>query len=240
MSRRLLVAVRLLGAFAFLGVALTGCAQPSTTEEDAAIKNDLLVGAWQLTSTSGAPSPPAQGIAFRPDGMAVLLGASGSGEVTWELRADSVFLVDPNARPGEMNTTALQLDELTDTSLVFTTNAVSRRFTRALLGELDGTVTFQARGALPADAVLTVTLEDVTRADAPSVELGRRVVPNPGAPPIAFRVPYIATAIEPQNRYVVRARIDQGGQTLYRSTQAFPVITEGGGGAVEVTLEVAR
>lgn len=227
----------LVGALAIAGAALTACSRQPTPEEEAALQNDLLIGAWQLTSEAHAA---AQGIAFRPDGTAVMLGSSGSGEVAWELRADSVFLTGSSVPGRAPLTTGHHVAELTDTSLVFTIGAVSRRFTRALLGELDGTVALPAGSSLPADAVLTVTLEDVSRADAPSIELGRQVLASPGASPITFRIPYIATAIEPQNRYAVRARVDQGDRTLYRSTQAFPVITVGGGGPVEVTVEAAR
>jgi putative lipoprotein len=72
---------------------------------------------------------------------------------------------------------------------------------------LEGVAVYRERMALPADAVLEVTVEDVSRADAPAEALARSSTAAGNAPPIAFVVTYPAAALQAGHRYAVRARI---------------------------------
>lgn len=103
---------------------------------------------------------------------------------------------------------------------------------------VSGVVTYRQRSALPPDAVVTVTLEDVSRADAPAVRLGEQVIATAGQQvPIAFEIPYDPAAIDPRHRYNVRARITVGDQLRFISTRAHPVLTQGAPSEVEIVVE---
>jgi len=99
-----------------------------------------------------------------------------------------------------------------------------------------GTVSYRERIALPPDAALEVTLEDVSRADAPSGVLGRALVEPAGQVPIRFAIAYDGTRVDPGHRYGVRARITSQGRPLFVSTRSVPVLTHGAGGEVEVVV----
>ena len=58
------------------------------------------------------------------------------------------------------------------------------------LAKVSGTATYRERIALLPSAVFEVTLEDVSRADAPSDLIGRAVIEHPRNPPITFQVSY--------------------------------------------------
>lgn len=84
---------------------------------------------------------------------------------------------------------------------------------------LTGTVVHVERMALPPDAVLTVTLEDVSRADAPAAVLGQMTVAlNGRQSPIPFSVLYPRSAVNPAAIYAARARITVGDRLLFTTT----------------------
>jgi putative lipoprotein len=102
-----------------------------------------------------------------------------------------------------------------------------------------GTVSYMARIALPPDAVLNVALLDVSRADVAADTLVDRQIPTAGRQvPIPFELSVDATAIRPQNRYVVRATITSGDRLLFTTTQAYPVLTQGAGDEVNLRVEM--
>jgi len=92
-----------------------------------------------------------------------------------------------------------------------------------------GTVTYLQRIALPPDAVVTVRIEDVSRADAPAEVIGEQVIKTEGAQvPIPFEVPYDPGKIEDNHSYSLRVRIeDSAGKLLFTNDTSVPVITRG-------------
>jgi uncharacterized lipoprotein YbaY len=90
-----------------------------------------------------------------------------------------------------------------------------------------GTVTYVQRIALPPDAVITVQLQDVSRAGAPAEIIGEQVIPADGAQvPFEFAVPYNPADIVEGNTYALRATInDADGNLLFTSDTVIPVIT---------------
>ncbi|MBU3750965.1 MAG: META domain-containing protein [Mycobacterium sp.] len=89
---------------------------------------------------------------------------------------------------------------------------------------LTGSVVYGPTGAPPADGVLTVTLEDVSLADAPSVTLGQTQFGVAGLPaPIAFAVSYPGSAVVPGATYSARARVTSGDRLLFTTTVSNPV-----------------
>ncbi len=101
-----------------------------------------------------------------------------------------------------------------------------------------GTALYRERIALPPDAVFEATLEDVSKADAAAVVIGRVRVEKPGQPPFAFRIEYDPKQIDPRARYSVRARITRGETLLFTSDQSYPVITQGAGTNVSIVLRM--
>lgn len=94
--------------------------------------------------------------------------------------------------------------------------------------KLQGEVFYLQRIALPADAELTVTLEDISLADAPALELARQQQASGGRQvPLPFSLVYSPSAVKPGHRYAVRARIEAGGQLLWVNTDQHSVALDG-------------
>jgi len=86
-----------------------------------------------------------------------------------------------------------------------------------------GSATYRERMALPPDAVFEASLEDVSRADAGAIVLGRTQIKSPGQPPIHFTISYDSSRVEPQHRYGIRARILVGTQLFFTTDTSYPV-----------------
>ncbi len=83
-----------------------------------------------------------------------------------------------------------------------------------------GTVALRQPAELPADALLTVTLEDVSRADAPAVTLAQTQTNLHGQQaPIGFSLVYPGPAVQPGDFYAARARLTLGDHLLYTTTE---------------------
>lgn len=92
-----------------------------------------------------------------------------------------------------------------------------------------GTVTYLQRIALPPDAVVTVRIEDVSKADALAEVMGEQVIQTKGAQvPIPFSVPYDPDKIIDNHTYSLRVWIEDGtGKLLFINDTSIPVITNG-------------
>lgn len=92
---------------------------------------------------------------------------------------------------------------------------------------VSGTVTYRQRSALPPGAVVTVQIQDVSRADAPATILGEQQIAMDGrSVPVPYSIAYDPSVIDPRNTYSVAARItDAGGKLLFISDTFIPVIT---------------
>ena len=89
-------------------------------------------------------------------------------------------------------------------------------------GAIKGTATYRERIALPPDAVLEATLEDVSKADAPAEVIGRARVENPGNPPIRFEIPYDTSRIDPPPELYGAGADSGGGETVLPHRPAPP------------------
>ena len=77
---------------------------------------------------------------------------------------------------------------------------------------VDGTVSYRERLILPADSVIMVRLEDVTRGTgAPVTVAEQRILPTSSGV-LRYSMPYSPQAIDPHATYVVNAWIEQGGR----------------------------
>ena len=108
-------------------------------------------------------------------------------------------------------------------------------------GMIRGTVSYRQRIALPPDARVVVTLEDVSRADAPATVLAEQTIDAAGRNvPIPYQLSFDPGRIESRHRYVVRAKIFQNDRLIWTSMTAHPVMPLENPTDLEITVERVR
>ena len=103
-----------------------------------------------------------------------------------------------------------------------------------------GTVSYPGSAPLPPGAELTVRLEYVSRADAPSVTIAERVIANPGQSPIPFEIGYDPADIDARFDYSIQATITHGGALLFINDTVYSVLTRGHPNGVDMVLVNVR
>jgi putative lipoprotein len=93
--------------------------------------------------------------------------------------------------------------------------------------KLDGEVFYLQRIALPPDATLSVSLQDVSLADAPAIILAEQKGPVKGQVPLPFHLNYDPAQVKPGHRYSVSARIEVNGQLMFITTENHAVQLDG-------------
>lgn len=102
---------------------------------------------------------------------------------------------------------------------------------------VSGTVTYTSRMALPPNAVLTVTLQNTSRAGASATTIAEERIPTRGLQvPFNFSFAYDRSKIVERNRYSIRAQITDGERLLFTSDTDNPVITQGNPRSVDITV----
>lgn len=91
---------------------------------------------------------------------------------------------------------------------------------KADMKPLDVSVIYLDRRMLPPGAVLNVTLEDVSLADAPSVTLSTESMDIAGAPPYPVTLNYDVNKVKANHRYSVRATVKVDNKLIMTSTSA--------------------
>ncbi|HCS45747.1 MAG TPA: hypothetical protein DIW52_23490 [Pseudomonas sp.] len=97
----------------------------------------------------------------------------------------------------------------------------------AAKSSLDGEVFYLQRIALPPNATLSVSLQDVSLADAPAVVLDEQTGPVKGQVPLPFQLSYDPAQVQPGHRYSVSARIEVDGKLMYITTDQHAVQLDG-------------
>ena len=92
-----------------------------------------------------------------------------------------------------------------------------------------GTATYRERMALPPDAVFEAIIEDVSKADAPAVVLGRTQVTSIQVP-VSFTVPYDPAKLDPRARILVEGRL------WFTSDTRHPVLRDAGDTRVDILM----
>lgn len=92
---------------------------------------------------------------------------------------------------------------------------------------LDGEVFYLQRIALPPSATLSVSLRDVSLADAPAVVLDQQKGPVKGQVPLPFHLSYDPAQVKPGHRYSVSARIEVNGELMFITTENHAVQLDG-------------
>lgn len=87
--------------------------------------------------------------------------------------------------------------------------------------QIRGEVTYRERMALPPGSHVRVWLEDVSRADAPAVQLAEQRIESATAVPVPFVLDYDPDALLPRHRYALRADIRAADGRLLWVTTGF-------------------
>jgi putative lipoprotein len=105
-------------------------------------------------------------------------------------------------------------------------------------GKVTGSITYLEKIALPAGAIVDIKLLDVSKQDAPSVNIGQQVITTSGQQvPFAFEIKYNTSAIDPRFTYAVRANIAVDGNLWFTTDARYAVITQGQPSRVEMVLK---
>ncbi|MEP0546962.1 MAG: META domain-containing protein [Rhodothermales bacterium] len=232
-------------ALLFFGLLAAGCA-PSGSLGDAP---DRAVGpTWQLVTLGTDAAGAEATLTFDSDGR--VFGTTGCNRYfgTYELAPSGALALSNVGStrmacpPAEMTQETRFLDALNGAErvvvegdrLMLTASGGPQLTFQSMPSEtadatLSGTVTYRPRIALPSNAVLSVRLLDVSRADAPSVTLAEERLETAGSQvPLPFSLDYDSADVHPRNRYVVRAEIfDADGVLLWTTDTAYPVVTQG-------------
>ncbi|WP_077044284.1 YbaY family lipoprotein [Pseudomonas sp. KK4] len=99
--------------------------------------------------------------------------------------------------------------------------------TPAPKASLDGEVFYLQRIALPPTAILSVSLQDISLADAPAKVIDEQRGPVKGQVPLPFHLTYDPAQIEPNHRYSINARIEDHGNLLFITTENHTVRLDG-------------
>ncbi|MEL7292085.1 MAG: YbaY family lipoprotein [Pseudomonadota bacterium] len=95
------------------------------------------------------------------------------------------------------------------------------------IDNITGTIAYRERIALPDDAVITVTLQDISLADAPAKVIAKHRFESNGAQvPFEFDLAYDMQKIDARHRYSLSARIEVDGQLRFITDTVYPVITD--------------
>jgi putative lipoprotein len=107
---------------------------------------------------------------------------------------------------------------------------------------VDVTATYRERILLPPGHVLTVSVQDVSLMDAPSVTLAETSKPLEGrGPPYAASLSVPNSRIDPRHTYAVRAEIrDPAGALRFTTDTQHRVLTNGAPNRVDIVLVGVR
>ncbi|RXJ73915.1 lipoprotein-related protein [Veronia nyctiphanis] len=109
--------------------------------------------------------------------------------------------------------------------LIFT--ACSGTASERDLAEVKGSVSYLQRIALPPNAKVTITLGDVSMADAPMKVISSSSYMTEGKQvPLPFSLFYAKSQIDPKRTYAVQATIEVDGKLMFVNDTAYNVITD--------------
>jgi uncharacterized lipoprotein YbaY len=103
---------------------------------------------------------------------------------------------------------------------------------------IGGTITYLQRIALPKDAVVVVSLLDLSRSPA-AARIAENRFPAQGQVPIRFELPYDSTRVDTGHSYGVQAQILVDGALWFVNDRPAPVLTRGNPTTVQITLRPA-
>ena len=104
------------------------------------------------------------------------------------------------------------------------TSAATAAPSESSSARLGGDLILPPEAVLPAQSEVIVMLVDVSRADAPAIELARQEQTDVTAGPIPFALEYDPAQLIPGHTYTISARISLQGKLLYLTKSRHPVL----------------
>lgn len=95
------------------------------------------------------------------------------------------------------------------------------------LNVISGSVAYRERIAMPADAVITVQLLDISKQDSRATVIAEQRIRPSREVPIPFTLAYNRAQIDRRGTYSVAATIEVDGEVVWRTTSTLLVITNG-------------
>lgn len=214
-------------------IFLTGCQAEALNP-----KANSLEGSW-LRPISGAPGE-FEGIRFDEDGSFGLINIYSMSGSSWQQTGNQLTISTLTERYPEAEASTVVIKKVTEAELILSGDsffASTYQRDDHAGGVITGNLSLPTNTTLPDDAILTVRLEDVSLADAPSKLVGNRIIPVGGqTTPISWRVYYPGAIIDTRNRYNISAVISFANQLQYRTTNYYGVIS--GGMPSTINIEV--
>ncbi len=203
---------------------LTACQTESVNQEASSLE-----GSW-LRPINGAPGE-FEGMTFGADGSFGLLNIYSMSGSSWEQNGDQVVITTLTERYPEPDPSTVSIEKLTAEQLILSGDsffAGSYKRDDDAGGMVAGSLSMPTGTVLPKDALLTIQLEDVSLADAPSKLVGNRLIPVGGqSGSIDWEVYYPGAVIDTRNTYNISAVIAYDNSMQLRTTSHFGVFTDG-------------
>lgn len=112
--------------------------------------------------------------------------------------------------------------------LFFTLGKKDKNNTDVEMGAITGTLTYLDRMALPSDSIITVSLQDISLADAPAVKIAETTFTTEGNQvPLNFNISYDKSKITENHTYSVSAKVYSNDELIRATTDNYSVITNG-------------
>ena len=105
---------------------------------------------------------------------------------------------------------------------------------------ISGSISYRERIALTQLAVVELSLQDVSLADAPAKVIANQRISNPGQVPIKFKLEYPRKDIDERRSYSLQVRISDKERLMFVNDTHIPVLTRGAGREVHVPLVQAQ
>jgi putative lipoprotein len=106
------------------------------------------------------------------------------------------------------------------------------------VNRISGTVFYRQRIALPPNAILVLTLADISRADAPATLIVEKKINLMGRQvPIPFTLTYNSSQLDPRFRYSLRAQIFVENQLQWTSTRVYSINPQNDSTELNIQLE---
>jgi len=204
-----------------------------------AVHPDALVGTWLRAAPSAAGART--GMVLEADGGFALVGMHGLFGQRWQVKNDELLLHTSTTRHPEPELRALQIARLTPQTLSLEARAdeLAGAYRRddAAVGQVRGVLRGVECGTLPVDALVLVSLVDLSRPAAPGTLVAGELMPTEGRQvPIPFRLYYVRADIETGHSYGIEASIAVEGALACRMEGPYPVMTGAGPAEVKVVL----
>lgn len=101
------------------------------------------------------------------------------------------------------------------------------KMTEQKIQSVTGTIAYRERILLPDNAQVTVSLQDVSKMDAPAEVIAKQqFVTNGHQVPLTFDLSYDSSRIQPRHRYTISARIEVNGKLRFITDTSYAVIND--------------